>query len=79
MMNETATEKNVDIESVDPYEEALGDWVDRSFDAFAEQNGVQCNYTPFAFTAKKDGRGSARCFWLWWKSISGVKTLIIST
>lgn len=50
-----AAEENILIESVDPYNESLGDWIDRSFDAFAEQNGVQCNYTPFAFVAKKDG------------------------
>ena len=56
MMNETVTEKNVDLESVDPYEEALGDWIDRSFDAFAEQNGLLCSYTPFAFAAKQNGK-----------------------
>ena len=54
-MNETATEKNIIIESVDPFEEALGAWIDRNFDAFAEQNGVKCKYTPFAFTAKQNG------------------------
>lgn len=51
-----SAEGTLRIESVDPYADALGDWIDRSFDAFAEQNGVQCNYTLFAFAAKKDGR-----------------------
>ena len=48
------TEK-IHIESVDPYAESLGNWIDRAFDTFAEQNGVVCNYTPFAFAAKKNG------------------------
>ena len=50
-----SAEESIRIESVDPYEESLGDWIDREFDAFAEQNGVVCNYTPFAFAAKKNG------------------------
>ena len=50
------TNEAIKIEVVDPFEESLGDWIDRSFNAFAEQNGVQCNYTPFAFVAKKDGK-----------------------
>ena len=49
-------EESILIESVDPYNESLGDWIGRSFDVFAEQNRVQCNYTPFAFAAKKDGK-----------------------
>ncbi len=54
-MNEQKTKEIIEIESVDPFEEALGDWIDREFDAFAEQHGVVCNYTPFAFAAKKNG------------------------
>ncbi len=46
--------KDLLIESVDPYGETLGDWIDREFDAFAEQHGVTCRYTPFALAAKKD-------------------------
>ena len=49
-------EESILIESVDPYNESLGDWIDRTFDAFAEQNGVICNYTPFAFVAKQNGK-----------------------
>ena len=44
------------IESADPYDEALSNWIDRTFNAFAEHSGVICDYTPFAFAAKKDGR-----------------------
>lgn len=47
--------KNITIESVDPYEKTLGDWIDRSFDELAEQNGLECRYTPFAFAARQDG------------------------
>lgn len=47
-------EDSLQIESVDPYAEELGDWIDREFDAFAEQHGVTCHYTPFAFAAKRD-------------------------
>ena len=53
-MNEIT--KEIIIESADPYSESLGDWIDREFDAFAEQHGVVCNYTPFAFVAKKNGK-----------------------
>ena len=49
------TEGNLLIESVDPYGEALGEWIDREFDAFAEQHGVTCRYTPFALAARRDG------------------------
>ena len=55
-MNMQETEKDVQIESVDPYAEALGEWIDRAFDGFAEQHGVTCRYTPFAFTARQDGK-----------------------
>ncbi len=48
-------ENGIKIESVDPCEETMCNWIDRSFDAFAEQNGVACNYTPFAFAAKQNG------------------------
>ena len=54
-MNEQKTKEIIEIESVDPFGESLGDWIDREFDAFAEQHGVVCNYTPFAFAAKKNG------------------------
>ncbi len=54
-MNEKTTE-GIKIESVDPYAESLGDWIDRAFDAFAEKHGVVCNYTPFAFAAKQNGK-----------------------
>ena len=54
-MDEILKTEIIQIESVDPYEESLGDWIDREFDAFAEQHGVVCNYTPFAFAAKKNG------------------------
>ena len=47
--------KDLQIESVDPYGEDLGDWIDREFDAFAERHGVTCRYTPCALAAKKDG------------------------
>ena len=47
-------EVDLRIESVDPYAENLGDWIDRAFDAFAEQHGVMCRYTPFALAAKRD-------------------------
>ena len=56
MMDERLKNEEIRIESVDPYAEALGDWIDRAFDAFAEKHGVVCNYTPFAFAAKKDGK-----------------------
>ena len=52
-MNEK--ENDLQIESVDPYTEELGDWIDREFDAFAEQHGVTCGYAPFAFAAKRNG------------------------
>ena len=52
-MNEK--ENDLKIESVNPYVEDLGDWIDREFDAFAEQHGVTCRYTPFALAAKKNG------------------------
>ncbi len=55
-MNGHSAIENYQIETVDSYEESLGDWINRSFDAFAEQNGVQCNYTPFAFAAKQNGK-----------------------
>lgn len=48
-------EENIRIESVDPYAEALGEWIDAAFDGFAGQHGVTCHYTPFAFAAKQDG------------------------
>ena len=48
-------QETIQIESIDPYEEALGDWIDRSFDSFAEQHGLSCHYTPFAFAAKQNG------------------------
>ena len=48
--------KKILIESVDPYDEALGEWIDRAFDGFAEQNGLVCHYAPFAFAAKRDGK-----------------------
>ena len=54
-MDEILKTEIIQIESVDPYEESLGDWIDRAFDTFAEQNGMVCNYTPFAFAAKKNG------------------------
>ena len=47
-------ENDLLIESVDPYREDLGDWIDREFDAFAERHGVTCRYTPFALAAKKN-------------------------
>ena len=50
------TGKDVQIESVDPYTEALGEWIDVAFDGFAEQHGVTCRYTPFAFAAKWSGK-----------------------
>lgn len=53
--NRLTAEKGLRIESVDPYTEALGDWIDRAFDAFAEQHGMACRYTPFALTARLDG------------------------
>ena len=53
--NNLTAEKVLRIESVDPYAEALGDWIDRAFDGFAEQHGVTCHYTPFAFAAKQEG------------------------
>ena len=49
-------EESILIESVDPYNESLGDWIDRAFDAFAKKHGVVCNYTPFAFAAKQNGK-----------------------
>ena len=54
-MSEQTTKGEIKIESVDPVEESLGEWIDREFDAFAERHGVVCNYTPFAFAAKKNG------------------------
>ena len=54
-MDETLKTENIQIEGVDPFEKSLGNWIDRTFDAFAEQNGEVCNYTPFAFAAKNDG------------------------
>ncbi len=54
-MDEILKTEIIQIESVDPYEESLGDWIDREFDSFAKQHGVVCNYTPFAFAAKKNG------------------------
>lgn len=54
-MDKNMKTENIQIESADPYEETLGDWIDREFDAFAERHGVVCNYTPFAFTATKNG------------------------
>lgn len=56
MMNDRTAKENVLIESVDPYDETLCDRIDRSFDAFARQNGVVCDYAPFAFEAKRNGR-----------------------
>ena len=53
--NRLTAEKNLRIENVDPYTEALGDWIDREFDAFAEQHGVVCGYAPFALAAKRNG------------------------
>ena len=53
--NKLTAEKELRIESVDPYMEALGDWIDRAFDAFAEQHGVACGYAPFALAAMRDG------------------------
>lgn len=55
MMNERLKNEKILIESVDPCAEALGDWIDRAFDAFAEEHGEVCNYTPFAFAANKNG------------------------
>ncbi len=55
-MSEQTTKGKIKIESVNPVEESLGEWIDREFDAFAEQHGVVCNYTPFAFVAKKNGK-----------------------
>lgn len=55
-MNMQETEKDVQIESVDPYMGSLGEWIDRAFDGFAEQHGVTCRYTPFAFAARQDGK-----------------------
>lgn len=54
-MDEILKTEIIHIESVDPYAESLGDWIDREFDAYAERHGVVCNYTPFAFAAKKNG------------------------
>ena len=57
-MNEdqnTLIEESLQIESVDPYGEDLGDWIDRAFDVFAEQHGVTCRFTPFALAAKQSG------------------------
>lgn len=54
-MDERLTIENVQIESVDPYEEPLGNWIDEAFDVFAAQHGRACNYAPFAFAAKKSG------------------------
>ena len=53
--NILASENDLLIESVDPYAEDLGNWIDREFDAFAERNGVTCRYTPFALAARRDG------------------------
>ena len=43
------------IESVDPHEKTLGDWIDRSFDELAKRNGLECRYMPFAFAATQNG------------------------
>ena len=56
MMHREETEKDIQIESVDPYAEALGEWIDAAFDGFAEAHGVTCQYTPFAFAARQDGK-----------------------
>ena len=53
--NTIMEEVDLRIESVDPYAENLGDWIDREFDAFAEQHGETCRYTPFALVAKQNG------------------------
>ena len=55
-MEQLFTEENLRIESADPYDETLGEWLDRAFDGFAEQNGLVCHYAPFAFAAKRDGK-----------------------
>lgn len=56
MMDQRLKNEEIMIESVDPYAEALSDWIDRAFDAFAERHGVVCDYTPFAFAAKQNGK-----------------------
>lgn len=55
-MDEILKTEIIHIESVDPYAESLGDWIDREFDVYAERHGVVCNYTPFAFAAKQNGK-----------------------
>ena len=46
----------VNIEYKENMEEEYYQFVDREFNKFAIENGVECNYKPFAFIAKEDDK-----------------------
>ena len=46
----------ISINHFESLDSEIGNLIDSEFDKFAEKNGVVCNYEPFAFTAKEDGK-----------------------
>ena len=46
----------IDIEPVENRGEELGKLIDREFNEYAKDNGVSCDYRPFNFVAKVDGK-----------------------
>lgn len=46
----------ISIEHIDGMDDELGQFVDVEFNKFADKNGVTCDYMPFSFLAKEDGK-----------------------
>ena len=46
----------IDIEPIENLGEELGILIDREFNEYAKDNGVSCDYRPFCFAAKEDGK-----------------------
>ena len=46
----------IDIEFKETFDEEYGNLIDTEFNKYAKKNNVDCNYTPFTFIAKEDGK-----------------------
>lgn len=46
----------MDIKRFDEVDERLGEFINKEFSAYGEQNGVVLNYDEFCFAAEEDGK-----------------------
>ena len=46
----------INIELKEELNEEIYKFIDTEFNKFATQNGLECNYKPFAFVAKEDDK-----------------------